>query len=204
MRRMFRIVLGRRGGVSRTLAVATAAALALVASSVGAALAAPATSSTQHFSTMVQWGTPLGPTTSASDCPADVLSDFVLIDATGNGVFHQTTNGAGDFWGTSTFTGQATLTMYPASSLSNLTPDAQGNINPTVVGPADGTVSGHFTEWFGVSANNQNGVMHATIHFQGTDATGAPVMVNAVFHAAWLPGTDPNGAPSFYFDKAVC
>ncbi len=186
--------------------VATSALAALLASAIGAsvALAAPATSMTQHFSTMQQWGTPLGPTTSPSGCPASVLSDYVWIDATGNGVFHQTVNAAGDFWGTSTFTGQATLTMYPASSLAGIGTDAQGNTTATVVGPSDGVVTGHFTEWFGISDNKQNAVTHGTIHFQGTDASGSPVSVNAVFHAAWLPGADVNGPPSFYFDRATC
>ena len=189
---------------SRTLGVGLLAALGLILSGPGSVLAAPATSMTVHFSTMQQWGTPLGPTTRATNCPAAVLNDYVWIDATGNGISHQTTNGAGDFWSTSTFTGQATLTMYPVSSLADLGTDAQGNTTATIVGPSDGTVAGHFTEWFGISANNQNGVIHGTIHFQGTDATGASVQVNAVFHAAWLPGTDPNGPPSFYFDTATC
>lgn len=183
---------------------AAALALMLAISASATAIAAPATSTTQHYSTLQQWGTPLGPTTSPSNCPASVLNDFVWINATGNGVMHQTTNGAGDFWATSTFTGQATLTAYPVSSLSNIGTDANGNTTATIVGPADGTYTGHFTEWFGISANKQNGVLHGTINFTGTTSTGASVSVHGVFHAAWLPGTNPNGPPSFYFDTAVC
>jgi hypothetical protein len=184
--------------------VSALAAVLITLSVAGTAFAAPAASQTMHFSTLQQWGTPLGPTTSPSSCPADVLNDYVWIDASGNGVSHQILNGAGDFWATTTFTGEATLTMYPTSSLSGIGTDAQGNTTATVTGPSDGTVTGHFTEWFGISANAQNGVIHGTIHFQGTDSSGAHVFVSAVFHAAWLPGADPNGPPSFYFDRATC
>lgn len=133
------------------------------------------------------------------------MNDYVWIDATGNGVSHQTVNGAGDFWATNTFTGWATITSYPVSSLANISTDASGNTTATIVGAPDLVATGHITEWFGVSDNNHNSVIHGTIHFQGTvSGTGAPVSVSSVFHAAWLPSADPNGPPSFYFDRATC
>lgn len=188
---------------SLRLALALGVALSLAVSS--GAFAASGTSETSHFSTMQQWGTPLGPTTSPSNCPSAILNDFVWIDATGNGVMHDNVNGAGDFWATSTFTGTGTITDYPVSSLSNIGTDSSGNTTATIVGPADMTAVGRLTEWFGISDNKQNGVIHGTINFTGTIAgTGTQVSVHAVFHAAWLPGTDTNGPPSFYFDTAVC
>jgi hypothetical protein len=186
---------------SLSLALVLGVVLSLAASS--GVFAAPATSETFHFSTLQQWGTPLGPTTSPSNCPAAILNDFVWIDMTGNGVSHDTTNGAGDFWATTTFTGNGTITSYPVTSLANIGTDSSGNTTATIVGPPDLSGSAHLTEWFGISANNQNGVIHGTINVVGTFG-GQPMTVHGNFHAAWLPGTDPNGPPSFYFDTAVC
>ena len=55
---------------------------------------------TTHFDHTSFVGQPLG-------CPG--VEGFVFVDATGNGVFHVTINRAGDFWATTTFTGQATI-----------------------------------------------------------------------------------------------
>lgn len=190
--------------VSRTgLAALTAAAVLLVATA-QLALAAPGSSSTTHFTSVMSWGTPTAPTTNMSNCPAAVLDDYNFVDATGHGVSHQNTNPAQDFWATSTFTGTGTVTFYPASSLSF---DSQGNVTG-VTGPSDMTVSGHLTDWFGISANKQNSVFHGTVNFKGMIAAGpgagSPIRFHNVTHGAWLPGTDPNGPPSFYFNVASC
>src|SRR5215813_5494884 len=57
-----------------------------------------------------------------------------------NGVLHFTVNKAGDFWATGTQTGDFLLV-----------PDD----------PSQPTYTGHFTAWFGVSDNRQNGVDHS-------------------------------------------
>jgi hypothetical protein len=181
-----------------TLTAALAAGIVFV----GSATAAPATSSTVHFNSLVgQLGAPTGPTTNISDCPAPVINDFTSIDATGNGISHQTTNGAGDFWSTSTFTGTATVTFYP-----NGTFDSMGNVIG-VSGTPDMQVTGHLTEWFGTSANNQNAVFHGTVNFNGVTVfpnPGTPIRFHNVVHGAYLPGADQNGPPSFFFNVASC
>jgi hypothetical protein len=161
-------------------------------------------SQTVHFHAQQMWGTPTGPTTNTSNCPAPVINDYAWIDATGNGVSHQNTNPAQDFWATSTFTGRGTVTFYPASSL---TFDQNGNVTG-ITGPSDMTVAGRLTDWFGVSANNKNAVIHGTINFMGMvtagQGAGSSISFHDVNHAAWSPGTDPNGPPSFFFNVAHC
>ena len=172
------------------------AALCLAAS----ASADPGQTQTFHYSTIVdQLGTPSGPATNLNDCPAPLLNDFVDINATGNGITHQTINGAGDFWSTSTFTGNATVVFYPDGTV-----DSNGNVT-SVSGTPDLTVTGHLTQWFGISDNNQNLLGHGTVDFHGTVVgTGAPIQFHNNAHFAWLPGVDQNGPPSFAFNDAHC
>lgn len=165
------------------------------------ASATPGQTQTSHFNTIVdQLGTPTGPTTNASDCPAPVLSDYTEINATGNGVANENENKNGD-WSTSTFTGTATIDFYPASEVM-----LDSNGNPIMVmGPPEMTVTGHLTQWFGGSDNKQNVVFHGTVNFHGTVVgTGAPISFHNVVHGAWLPGVDPNGPPSYFFNVANC
>jgi Tfp pilus assembly protein FimT len=118
--RLFLVAIA--AGVLSTLALAVSAG------------ASPATSVTVHFNSLSgQLGSPGGPATNNTTCPAPLLNDFTSIDATGNGVTHQTQNGAGDFWFTSTFTGTATVTFYPSGKV-----DSQGNVT---------SVSGTPTWW---------------------------------------------------------
>jgi len=191
----------RRHLFSSTVAAALAVGMVFVAS----AVASPATSSTVHFNSIVgQLGTPTGPTTNISNCPAPVINDFTSITATGNGVSHQTTNGAGDFWGTSTFAGSATVTFYPDGAVDPTT----GNVS--VSGTPEMEVTGHLTEWFGESFNNKNAVLSGTVNFQGVTVfggglnPGTPISFHNVVHGAYLPGADKNGPPSFYFNVASC
>ena len=175
-----------------------------VVSLMAAAVAYAGPSQTVHFNSQQMFGTPTGPTTNVSNCPAPVINDYVDINATGNGVAHQNTNPAGDFWATTTFTGSGTVTFYPASSL---TFDSQGNVTG-IVGPSDMTVSGHLKDWFGISSNKQNQVATGTVTFIGTITAGAgagsPIKFHNLTHAGWQVGSDPNGPPDFFFDKAHC
>ncbi|HEY7985079.1 MAG TPA: hypothetical protein VID73_12965, partial [Ktedonobacterales bacterium] len=61
------------------------------------------------------------------------------LTLTYNGVFHVTVNRAGDFWVTGTMTG--TFLFVPDDA-------------------SQPTFTGHFTSWFGTSANNHNSVDH--------------------------------------------
>jgi hypothetical protein len=185
----------------RLRAVATAV-VALAALSVAAAASAnPGQTQTVHFNSLVnQLGTPTGPTTNVSDCPAPVLNDFTAINGTGNGVMSETVNKNGN-WTTSTFTGDATVDFYPAADAMF---DSFGNLI-MLTGTPDMSVTGHLTEWFGGSDNKQNIVFHGTIDFHGTVVgTGAPIKFHNVVHGAWLPGADPNGPPSFFSNVASC
>ena len=186
----------------RVFYAAIAAGLVSGLTLVATAGASPAQNQTFHFNALVdQLGTPTGQTTNLSNCPAPVLNDFVDINATGNGVVHQTINGAGDVWFTTTFTGTATITFYP-----NGTVDSNGNVI-SVSGTPDMQVTGHLTQWFGFEGNKQNAVAHGTIDFQGLTVypnPGTPITFHNVTHAAWLPGANPNGPPSFAFNVASC
>src|SRR5439155_22642243 len=58
---------------------------------------------TLHLHSLVLWGLPFG--LAQSNCPLWVLNDYMLTEATGNGILHATANKTG-FWFTTTFTGQ--------------------------------------------------------------------------------------------------
>src|SRR5260370_39771217 len=74
-------------------------------------------------------------------CPdGSTVPGGLLAVTVETGVFHLTINTAGDFWDTATLEGPFTFTGTDGS-----------------------TVTGHFTEWFGDSFNNQNSVSHATV-----------------------------------------
>ena len=195
----------------RMMTVAAAAVLALplvVTQTAGADTAPnlacgstqpPPCSETAHFTDINSVAPPLPP---SAGCP-DVLSvDFVSMVGTGNGVEHLTINKAQDAWFTTTFTGTATLTSYPPSSV---TFDNNGNL--TITGPPDATVlpfTGKLTQWFGGSFNNKSSVIHNTFSFSGAAADGETASVHVVSHLSWTPGTDPNGPPHTVFDKVHC
>lgn len=176
----------------------------------------PGSSSTGHFNIVQQWGTPIGTPTNNSNCTGPigdaVTNDYVFIDDTGNGIQHQTSNKAGDFWFTSTFTGTGNITFYPASSLT-VQFDNQGNIvgTPTIHGPADMVFSGKLTEWFGFEGNKQNAVGHGTVNAQGasvdggaTVAAGQPVTFHDQVQFRWAEGADQSGPPTFFTNNVSC
>jgi hypothetical protein len=200
-----------RGPIQRLAVGATVAAFAVVLvlpSAAGADTAPNLTcgstqpgpcQQTAHFTNDDEFGTPLPP---GSGCPAFVSEDFVHIVGTGNGVEHVNVNKAQDAWFTSTFTGNATFTAYPPTSV---TVDDQGNVTG-LVGPPDANVpvfSGKLTEWFGGSFNNKNSVNTGTINLSATGG-GQSLSIHAVFHASWGVGTDPNGPPTRGFQNVTC
>ena len=91
-----------------------------------------------------------------------------LINATGNGVQHLTVNGTGD-WFTETFAGVGTLTMLPPGT----------------------TYQGHVQTWFGSEDNNQNGVVHATLNFDGSSVADPSQILH--MHAAFDVTVNANG-----------
>jgi hypothetical protein len=185
---------------SRTAKAAIVAAAAATAFAVGAGPAsadnAPSLacgntqpgpcSETAHFSNENGLQTPLSGATNQTNCPSWVTDDYVLLAMSGNGVEHVTVNKAQDFWFTTTFTGDGTATFYPPSSIANLVLDDQGNVvSFDIVGPADATVTGHLTNWFGGSGNNKNAVFNGTISLQGTDSSNNAVSVHSTQHQNW-------------------
>ncbi|WP_344257041.1 hypothetical protein [Terrabacter carboxydivorans] len=160
---------------------------------------------TAHFTNQQGFETPLGTPTNASTCPDWLVNDLPFLDMTGNGVEHVNANKAQDFWATNTFTGTGTLTLYPPSSV-NLVFDSQGNIvSATITGPADTILTGHITDWFGVSANQSSAVIHGTVNVTGTLTDGTQLSVHYTTHASWTPGQIPFvDAPHLSFNKVTC
>lgn len=95
-----------------------------------------------------------------------------------NGVMHYTVNKAGDIWATGTQTGSFVLV-----------PDD----------PTQPTYTGHFTTWFGVSDNNQNGVDHSTFTIHGTGSDGSTLSFHDVAHLS----VSASGL-TVSFDKPSC
>src|SRR5262249_1281506 len=83
------------------------------------------------------------------------------VTLTYNGVLHFTVNKAGSLWATGTQTGDFVLV-----------PDD----------PAQPTYTGHFTAWFGVSDNRQNGVDHSTFTIHGTGSDGSKLQFHDTMH----------------------
>ena len=195
-------------------AVVAAAAGLWLGSIAMPATAAPATSQSQHFSTVQQWGTPAGSATNNTNCTGAManafINDFVLLNLSGNGVQHVTVNGAGDSWFTTTFTGTGTVTFYAPSNVS-VQFDSQGNIiSATITGPADLAASVKITQWFGFEANNQNSIGHGTIDARGATIDGAtvPAGLPVTFHNntsfRWAVGANPSGPPTSFTNDIRC
>lgn len=158
---------------------------------------------TSHYSDMAQWlgqGTP-GQSTS---CPAYVDHDWAFESGTGNGVFHLNIDKDGDEWLTTTWTGAASITFYPPSSVSIVTDNDDNVISSQITGPPDQVLTGSNTQWFGVSFNNQDSVMNSTFSFRGTDQSGSPITIKNEQHQQWLPGADPDGPPSAAHLRFTC
>jgi len=149
-------------------------------------------SETAHFDEVNQWLTPAGP---GAGCPGYLENDYGAMVGTGNGVEHTNLNKAGDFWATTTFTGEVTITFYSPSNV-DVTLDDQGDVvSATITGPADNVLTGHITQWFGVSDNKQSGTFGLTFSVNGVDQDGASVMAHGAQHANWTPDSEPFAGP---------
>jgi hypothetical protein len=93
-----------------------------------------------------------------------------------NEKFHITTQADGNFWVTGTANGDATFT-----------PEEPGGIS----------ASGHFTAWFGESANEKNMVEHNTFNASLTGTDGSHITVHGNAHAS----TNANGEVTVNFEK---
>src|SRR5438552_14669169 len=60
-----------------------------------------------------------------------------------------------------------------------------GDFSATPTGPADNVVTGHLTQWFGVSDNKQNGEFGFTFAFNGVDQSGFRLTLHDDSHANW-------------------
>ena len=159
-------------------------------------------SETAHFSDLDQWQTPVGP---ATDCPTYVVNDFVLMVGSGNGIEHANINKAGDFWATNTFTGAVTLTFYDPANVDVTVIDENGDIRATPTGPPDAVVTGHLTQWFGVSDNKQSGEFGFTFSFTGVDQSGSPLTLHGDSHTNWTPADEGlSGPPHHSLSTARC
>lgn len=186
--------------------VAALTALALLASGVLAQSAAADTapvlacgstivtscSETAHFDQVNQWLTPPGP---AAGCPAELTNDYALMVGSGNGVEHNNLNKAGDFWSTMTFTGEVTITAYSPSNVEVILDDQGDVVSATITGPPDDVITGHATQWVGVSDNKQSGTFGLTFSINGIDQNGVSVTVHGDQHANWTPGSVPFAGP---------
>lgn len=189
----------RRAVIGATIAgAASLPAVSAFAQTVGDGCGSTITSScssTTHFSGMEQWlgqGTP----GDSSSCPAYFDNDWAYESGTGNGVFHINVNKDGDESLSTTWTGAATITFYPPTSVSIVTDSDDNVISSQITGPPDHVLTGHNAQWFGASFNNQDSLMNFTFSFQGTDESGNPFTVHNEQHQQWLPGADPYGPPS--------
>jgi hypothetical protein len=156
---------------------------------------------TAHFSDVSILGTPLPP---AAGCPSWLSSDFVLIVGSGNGIEHQTVNKAGDFWFTSTFTGQVTFTAYAPDQVDMSDPNNLVLIPGATPDSAVPVYSGKITEWFGASGNRQNAVFHDTINVSATAPGGLALTLHDNSQTNYTPGTNLAGPPHLSFDHFTC
>jgi hypothetical protein len=152
-------------------------------------------SQTAHFDQMDQWLTPLG---AGDNCPSYLVNDYALMVGTGNGIEHVNIDKAGDFWATTTFTGQVSITLYDPNNVTAVV-GSDGNVDSaTVTGPADAVLTGHFTQWFGISDNKQAATFGQTFSFRGTDQNGNPIAAHGTMHDTWTPGSTPFVDPAHH------
>lgn len=157
-------------------------------------------SDTEHYRQMTQW---LGGNPAPAGCPS-YIGDWGLATGTGNGTEHVNFNTAGNSWFTDTWTGDLTITFYPASSV-NIVTDNDGNVTSAqIIGPSEQVLTGHMTQWDGGSFNKQASSVTFTDSFNGTDASGNPITVHASSHENWIPGSDPFGPPSNSHNQMTC
>lgn len=96
--------------------------------------------------------------------PCNSTVDGVLTEDLTNQVLHTTVNKAGDIWVTSTQTG--TVSFVPTD-----------HTQPTYVG--------HLTDWFGLSLNKSNAVIHGTANATLTGTDGTTITLHLVQHTSF-------------------
>jgi hypothetical protein len=115
-------------------------------------------------------------------------SNDAFMSVSGNQIFHENFNKTGD-WFTTTFTGDAAV--YPIVFESPGVPQLDENGNDVVDTSGTPAATGHLTVWTGGADNNKNSVHHATLTFNGTDASGNPVSMQGHFQFATNAAGDP-------------
>lgn len=126
-----------------------------------------------------------------------LTQDEGIISTNGNAIMHYTVNKTGD-WFTTTYTGDAAV--FPLVENDGVPVSDPNTGNNEVDTSAAPLATGHMTQWFGAEDNKQNGVQHATVHFQGTDANGNPVNLQGHFQFA----TNANGDPTAMVGSISC
>jgi hypothetical protein len=120
-----------------------------------------------------------------------------IVSTDGNAIMHFIGNKTGD-WFTTTYTGGGAV--YPLKLDPSGNPIQDPNTgNNEVVTSGGPLATGHLTTWFGQEDNNQNGVMHATVSFHGTE-NGTAVNLNGHFQFA----TNANGQITGMVANVTC
>ena len=158
-------------------------------------------SDSAHYADLDNWETPLG--TTGPGCPAYLAGDYVLMQATGDGMEHISINKAGGFWTNNTFTGSGTLTFYDPANVDVTVIDEDGDIIATPNGAPDAVLSGHLKQSFGAEQTKQGLVFGTTFAFVGTDSSGAAVSFHVTQHQNWNPKNPPFVGPPQHADSSV-
>ncbi len=122
-----------------------------------------------------------------------------IVSTDGNAIMHNTTNKAGDFWFTTTYTGGGAVYPLVLDSNGNPIQDPVSGNNEVDTSAAP-LATGHLTTWFGQEDNNKNGVLHATVSFHGTETNGTAVNLNAHFQL----GSNAHGQPTATVGSVTC
>lgn len=126
-----------------------------------------------------------------------LTQDNGILSTFGNGVLHGIGNKTG-FWFTTTYAGDAAV--FPLIEVNGVPVSDPNTGNDEVDTSAAPLATGHLTQWFGAEDNNKNGVTHATVSFNGTDAAGNPVSLNGHFQF----GTNASGQPTAMVGSITC
>ena len=124
-----------------------------------------------------------------------------IVSTSGNDIMHSTVSKDQDeFWFTTTYTGDAAVYPLVLDTKTGLPVQDPNTGNNEVDMSGAPIATGHLTTWFGQEGNNQNGVMHGTVSFHGTDANGNTVNVNG--HVQYA--TNANGQATATVANVSC
>ncbi len=114
----------------------------------------------------------------AAALPCSVDAGLIVVsEDNGNGVLHFTANSNG-FWATGTYAGD--VQILPALSVT--VDPTTGVVTSFVPDPSRPTAQGRVADWFGVSANRTNGVIHAAVNAMATTSDGQSIAFHAIDH----------------------